>query len=65
VESCGSLAPHEFIKVGERVRIHGGALNGIVGVIAAIKNDKSLVVSADLIQKSIAIRIDGFEVGPA
>jgi transcription antitermination factor NusG len=59
------LAPHEFIKVGERVRIHGGALNGIVGVIAAIKNDKSLVVSADLIQKSIAIRIDGFEVGPA
>jgi transcription antitermination factor NusG len=59
------LAPHEFIKVGERVRIRGGALNGIVGIIGAIKNDKSLVVSVDLIQKSIAIRIDGFEVEPA
>jgi transcriptional antiterminator NusG len=59
------LAPHEFIKVGERVRIRGGALNGIVGIIAAIKNDRSLVVSVDLIQKSIAIRIDGFEVEPA
>jgi transcription antitermination factor NusG len=56
------LAPHEFIKVGERVRIRGGALNGIEGILAAIKNDRSLVVSVDLIQKSVAIRIDGFEV---
>jgi transcription termination/antitermination protein NusG len=56
------LVPHEFIKIGERVRIRGGALNGIEGVLAAIKNDRSLVVSVDLIQKSVAIRIDGFEL---
>jgi transcription antitermination factor NusG len=56
------LAQHEFIKVGERVRIRGGALNGIEGILAAIKNDRSLVVSVDLIQKSVAIQIDGFEV---
>jgi transcriptional antiterminator RfaH len=56
------LAPHEFIKVGERVRIRGGALNGIEGVLAEIKNDRSLVVSVELIQKSVALRIDGFEV---
>jgi transcription antitermination factor NusG len=54
--------PHEFLKVGERVRIRGGALNGIEGVLAEIKNDRSLVVSVDLIQKSVAIRLDGFEV---
>jgi transcription termination/antitermination protein NusG len=56
------LAPHEFLRVGERVRICGGALNGIEGVLVSIRNDKSLVVSVDLIQKSVAIRIDGFEV---
>jgi transcription antitermination factor NusG len=55
-------APHEFLRVGERVRIRGGALDGIEGVLSAIRNDKSLVVSVDLIQKSVAIRIDGFEV---
>jgi transcription antitermination factor NusG len=54
--------PYEFPKIGERVRIRGGALNGIEGILAAIKNDRSLVVSVDLIQKSIAIRLDGFEV---
>jgi transcriptional antiterminator NusG len=59
------LMPHEFIKVGEIVRIRGGALNGIVGIIAAIKNDRSLIVSVDLIQKSVAMRIDGFEIEPA
>lgn len=59
------MTPHEFLRVGTRVRIRGGALNGIEGVLAAIKNDKSLVVSVDLIQKSVAIRIDGFEVEPA
>lgn len=58
------LAPHEFVKVGERVRIRGGALNGIEGIIAKIRNDRSLVVSVDLIQKSMVIRIDGFEVEP-
>ena len=56
------LAPHEFIRVGERVRIRSGALNGIEGILSAIKNDRSLVISVDPIQKSVAIRIHGFEV---
>ena len=56
------VAPHEFIKVGERVRIRGGVLNGIEGTLSTVMNDRSLVVSVDLIQKSIAIRIAGFEV---
>jgi transcription antitermination factor NusG len=54
--------PHEFLRVGERVRIRGGALEGIEGILSQIRNDKSVVVSVDLIQKSVAIRIDGFEV---
>jgi transcription antitermination factor NusG len=59
------MTPHEFLRVGEKVRIRGGALEGIEGIVSAIRNDKSLVVSVDLLQKSIAIRIDGFEVEPA
>jgi len=55
-------APHEFLRVGEKVRIRGGALEGIEGILSEIRSDRSLVVSVDLIQKSVAIRIDGFEV---
>ena len=50
------------IRIGERIRIRGGALNGMEGVLAAVENDRSLVISIDLIQKSVAIRIEGFEV---
>ncbi len=57
--------PHEFLRIGERVRIRGGALEGIEGVLCQIQNDRTLVVSIELIQKSVAIRIDGFEVEPA
>lgn len=53
---------HEFPRVGERVRIRGGALEGIEGILSEIRNDKSLIVSVNLIQKSVAIRIDGLEV---
>lgn len=56
------LAPHEFLKVGKRVRIRGGALNGIEGILTAIRNDRTLVLSVDLIQKSIALRINEFEI---
>jgi transcription antitermination factor NusG len=59
------MTTHEFLRVGERVRIRGGALEGIEGILSAIMNDRSLVISVDLIQKSVAIRIDGFEVEPA
>jgi len=58
-------APHDFLRVGQRVRIRGGVLEGMEGILSAIRNEKSLVVSVDLIQKSVAIRIDGFEVEPA
>src|SRR5215475_6626800 len=58
-------ATHEFLRVGQRVRIRGGALEGIEGILSAVKNEKTLVVSVDLIQKSVAIRIDGFDVEPA
>ena len=59
------IMAHEYLRVGQRVRIYGGALDGIEGVLSAIQNDRTLVVSVDLIQKSVAIRIDGFEVEPA
>ena len=66
IVSCGiPAASHEFLHVGQRVRIRGGVLEGIEGILSAIQNEKGLVVSVDLIQKSVAIRIEGFEVEPA
>jgi len=56
---------HEFLRVGQRIRIRGGSLEGVEGILSAIQNEKCLVVSIDLIHKSVAIRLEGFEVEPA
>ena len=53
---------HPFLKIGQRVRIRGGSMNGVEGVLVARNGDRTLVVSIDAIQRSIAVRIEGYDV---
>lgn len=56
--------PHEYLTVGQRVRIHSGSLEGVEGILVRVANDRSLIVSVDLIQRSVAVRLEGYEVEP-
>ncbi len=52
---------HPFVKTGRRVRVRGGSLNGIEGIL--LRHDKEkLVLSVDAIQRSLAIEIHGYEL---
>jgi transcription antitermination factor NusG len=55
---------HPFLKVGQRVRVSGGAMDGVEGVFLSENGDHSLVISVEAIQRSIAVRIDGYDVEP-
>jgi transcription antitermination factor NusG len=55
---------HPLLKAGQRVRIRGGALDGVEGFFLSRNGDNSLVVSVDVIQRSLAVRIDGYDVEP-
>ena len=57
-------APYPFLRTGRRVRIRGGYMNGLEGILVAKNSDQSLVVSRDMIQRSLAVRIDGYDVEP-
>jgi hypothetical protein len=52
-----------FFQIGQRVRVRGGALDGIEGVLAA-QNDRTLVISVEPIQRSVSISVDGYVVEP-
>ncbi|MBV8050486.1 MAG: UpxY family transcription antiterminator [Acidobacteriaceae bacterium] len=54
-------ALHPFLKAGQKVRIRGGCLDGLEGVLAGTGR-KHLVISIDSIQQAIAITIDGYEL---
>jgi len=56
---------HPFLKAGQRVRIRGGCLDGLEGILISENKDHSLVISLDSIQRSLAIRIDGYDVEAA
>ena len=55
-------APYPFLKIGKRVRIRGGCFDGVEGILVGKNKDQSLVVSVELIQRSVAVRIDGYDV---
>ncbi len=54
--------PHPFLSAGKRVRIRGGALNGVEGVLAFHGKDRSLVISVELLQRSVSIRVEGYDI---
>ena len=54
--------PHPFLTVGRRVRITEGPFAGLEGVLTRKKNNLRVVVSIDLIQRSIAIEIETTEL---
>ncbi len=55
---------HPFLKIGQRVRIRGGSLDGIKGVLLSRNRDRTLIISLDAIQRSLAVRIEGYDVEP-
>ena len=56
--------PHPYLVVGEKVRIIAGPLEGMVGVLLRKKNDLRVVLTLDLIMKSVAVEIGIDEVEP-
>ena len=52
---------HPFLKMGQRVRIRGGCLHGLEGILSQT-GERSLVVSIESIQRSVAIKIEGYEI---
>ena len=58
------LTPYPLLKVGQRVRIRGGALDGVEGILAS-NGDRRLVISVENIHASFSINLEGYDVEPA
>ena len=55
------FTPHPYLRAGQRVRLRGGCLDGIEGTLVTKKPDQTLVLSIELLRRSVAVRIDGYE----
>jgi transcription antitermination factor NusG len=56
--------PHPFLIVGRRVHITGGPFAGLEGVLKRNKGTLRVIVSLELIQRSVAVDVDISDVRP-
>jgi len=62
VGASAPWASYPFLKVGQRVRIRGGALDGVEGILLRRNGENSLVISVDAVQRSLAVSINGYDL---
>jgi len=63
-ESRLQVEPHPFLQCGDWVRVTSGALTDVEGILVRKKGSYRLILSAELLGKSIAVEIDAFSVKP-
>ena len=57
--------PHVCLRVGERVRIRRGPLQGMTGIVARKKSGLRVILTLELIMKSISVEVDGQDLEAA
>jgi transcription antitermination factor NusG len=58
------VEPHLYLKCGERVRVQRGVLEGVEGILVRKKNLYRLILSVDLLARSVAVEIDAADLEP-
>lgn len=58
------VQPHPYLTVGRRVRIKGGPLAGMEGILLRRKSSFRVVLSIDLIMRSVAVEVDVADLLP-
>ena len=58
VNSTYPVRPWPFLRAGQRVRIGHGPLKGVEGIVLEQKDEWRMVVSVELLQRSISVLLD-------
>jgi transcription antitermination factor NusG len=64
LSKCASAEPYPFLKAGRRVRVRYGPLAGFEGILVRRKASYRVIVSLELITRSIIIDVDGADLEP-
>jgi len=58
LEAGSMLTPWPYVVPGQEVCLESGPLQGVQGVVVDASNGKWLVVSVNLLRRSVAVRVD-------
>jgi transcription antitermination factor NusG len=58
VESPAQAEPHPFIRCGDWIRVVAGPLRGLEGILLRKKNWCKIILSVEMLQRSVAVEVD-------
>jgi len=58
IEGSVKAEPHPYLKCGDQVRVTTGPLRGLEGILLRKKNWCKLLLSVEMLQRSVAVEID-------
>jgi transcription antitermination factor NusG len=64
VISGAAATPWPYLAVGQRVQVREGALAGLEGILLQVKNTYRIVLSVELLRRSVAVELDRASVMP-
>ncbi len=64
VESGLLVTPYPYLQVGQAVLIERGPLSGVEGILVDVKGKVRLVVSVNLLQRSVSAEVDRNSIRP-
>lgn len=64
VRSGLPIQPWPFLKTGQRVRVSSGPLRGVEGILVQFRKTWQVVVSVELLQRSVSAEVDREFVSP-
>ena len=69
IQNCLShglqVEPHPYLRVGHRVQVKRGPLQGLEGIVVRRKNRSCFILSFDLLQRAVAIEMNAMDFQPA
>jgi transcription antitermination factor NusG len=61
--SCKPI-PWPYLRVGQKVRVIGGALDGLEGLVQNFRSARRIIVSLHLLQRSVAAELEREHIEP-
>jgi transcriptional antiterminator NusG len=65
VDNNKEISPYPYMKTGQMVRVISGPLNGVEGIFISDKGKGKLIISVDILQRSVSVAIEETNVEPA
>ena len=65
LRSGARMEPHPYLSAGRRVRVRSGPFVGLEGILVRRKDKFRVVLSIELIMRSVAVEVDEADIEPA